>query len=61
MSVGILQHKGNINKVNKLKSSALGKNPWAYRIGTPQRFIFLRCYSELATAKPLVEFFLKWV
>jgi hypothetical protein len=39
MDVGFLQHKGNINKVNKLKSSAIGKNPWDYRIGTPQRFI----------------------
>jgi hypothetical protein len=29
MGVGILQHKGN-----KLDSSAIGKKPWAYRIGT---------------------------
>jgi hypothetical protein len=41
MGVGILQHKGNINKVNKLKSSAIRKNPCAYRIGTPQICIIL--------------------
>jgi hypothetical protein len=39
MDVTILQHKGNINKGNKLKSAAIGKNPWDYRIATPQRFI----------------------
>jgi hypothetical protein len=45
MVVGILQHKGNINKLNKLKSSAIGKNPWDYRIGTPQRFIIFSSAS----------------
>jgi hypothetical protein len=45
MGEGILQHNGNINKVNKLKSSAAGKNPWDYRIGTPQRFIIFSSAS----------------
>jgi hypothetical protein len=45
MGVGILQHKGNINKGKKLKKSAIGKNPWDYRIGTPQRFICLKSAS----------------
>jgi hypothetical protein len=61
MGMGILQYKGN-----KLKRSAIGKKPWAYRIGTPQRFICLKSAiashtSELATAKTLVEVLLKWV
>jgi hypothetical protein len=60
MGVGILQHKGN-----KSDSSAIGKKLWAYRIGTPQDLLFLVALSaytaELATAKPLVEFLVKWV
>jgi hypothetical protein len=60
MGVGIIQHKGN-----KLKRSAIGKKPCAYRIGTPQRLLFLEVLashtSELATTKPLVEFLLKSV
>jgi hypothetical protein len=60
MGVGILQHKGN-----KSDSSAIGKKPWAYRIGTPQDLFVLRVLashtSELATAKPLVEFLFNWV
>jgi hypothetical protein len=61
MGVGIFQHKDN-----KLVSAAIGKNPWDYRIGTPQRFnrslIALVAHSSvLAKAKPLVEFFTKLV
>jgi hypothetical protein len=60
MGVGILQQKDN-----KLKRSAIVKKPWAYRIGTPQNLFVLRVLashtSELATAKPLVEFLLNWV
>jgi hypothetical protein len=64
MGVSILQYKGNRTKRNKLKSSAIGKNPWDYRIGTPQRIIIyivaLTAHtSGLAKAKRLVEFFIK--
>jgi hypothetical protein len=59
MGVDILQQKGN-----KLNGPAIGKKLWAYRIGTPQRFISLINASThtalLATAKSLVEFFFKW-
>jgi hypothetical protein len=60
MGVGILQHKGN-----KSDSSAIGKKPWIYRIGTPQDLLSLVALlahtAKLATAKPLVEFLVKWV
>jgi hypothetical protein len=55
MGVSILQHKGN-----KSDSSAIGKKPWAYRIGTPQNLLSLVALSahtaELATDKPLLNF-----
>jgi hypothetical protein len=52
MDVGILQHNGNINDANQLKISAIGKNPWDYRIGTPQRFIiFISASGPFATAR----------
>jgi hypothetical protein len=54
------KHKGN-----KSDSSAIRKKPWAYRIGTPQDLLSLVALSahtaELATAKPLVEFVIKFV
>jgi hypothetical protein len=55
MGVGIQQHKGN-----KSDSSAIGKKPWAYRIGTPQDLLSLVALSaytvELATDKTLWNF-----
>jgi hypothetical protein len=56
--VGIHQH--NDNKTN---SPAIGKKPWAYRIGTPQDLLSLVALSahtaELATAKPPCGIFVK--
>jgi hypothetical protein len=55
MGEGIFQHKGN-----KSDSSAIGKKPWAYRIGTPQDLLSLVALlahtAELATDKPLWNF-----
>jgi hypothetical protein len=55
MDVGIHQHKGNINKWNQLKISAIIMKE---SLGLLNRYT-AKIYEELATAKPLVEFFLK--
>jgi hypothetical protein len=62
MGVGVLQHKGNINKVNKLKTQPKERSLGLIESVHRKYLLFLVAFAahtaKLATAKPLADFFL---